>query len=266
MESQQQGRDFRSVFDEFTPESPADIERLDLEDSNLPEVAECILSSEEAIRVEKTDHVFSVTTFADWFSRNVERVSSVRGVQIVINGVDPNESIVVTIPDDQGKRYQQFDKRHLRIIENANIIPVIDAEPIDMFVYNNGYQILYSIGGDTYLKGYSVRKKFIVNICKDVLDYLIPIGQKIIKRGATECKFSSYDLHDIIEQRILDNMLDMDKLRILYHQSQKFEFSNFNELLSCLTTRQGGIKDVQHQLEIDYAIQKLCLDGVEYET
>jgi len=33
-----------------------------------------------------------------------------------------------------------------------------------------------------------------------------------------------------------------------------------------LATRQGGIKDVQHQLEIDNAIEKLCLDGVDYET
>lgn len=263
MESQ---RDFQSVFDEFIPESPDDIERLDLEETNLPDTAECILPEEEIVRVEKTEHIFNVTTFADWFSRYSNMVSSVRGVQILINGVDPTESIVVTIPNDQGKRFQNYDKRHLRLIENANIIPVVDTQPIDMFVYNNGYQILYSIGDGTYLKGYSVRKKFIVNICKDVLDYMIPIGQYIVKRGITECKFASYDLHDVIEQRIRDNLLDMDKLHILYHQSQKFEFSNFNELLKCLTTRQGGIKDVQHQLEIDNAIQKLCLDGVEYET
>jgi len=261
-----ENRDFRSVFDEFTPESPDDIERLDLNNSNLPEVAECVPTDEERITVEKTDHNFNIITFADWFSTYSDRVSSVRGVRILIDGVDPKESIVVSIPNDQGKRYQDRDKRHLRLIENADIIPVIDAEPIDMFVYNNGYQILYSIGGGTYLKGYSVRKKFIVNICKDVLDYMIPIGQCIIKRDQTECKFSSYDLDDIIEQRINGNMLDMDKLYILYHQSQKFEFSNFNELLECLTTRQGGIKDVQHQLEIDHAIEKLCLDGVEYET
>lgn len=259
-------RDFQSVFNEFTPESAEEIERLDLNESSLPDVVECVEPDEERVIVEKTDHIFNVITFADWFSRYSDRVSSVRGVQILINGVDPKESIVVTVPNDQGKRYQDHDKRHLKLIENANIIPVIDAEPIDMFVYNNGYQILYSIGGDTYLKGYSVRKKFIINICKDVLDYMIPVGQYVVNRGQTECKFSSYDLHDIIEQRINDNMLDMDKLYILYHQSQKFDFSNFNELLRCLSTRQGGIKDVHHQLEIDHAIQKLCLDGVEYET
>lgn len=266
MESQH--RDFQKVFDQFTPEGDEDIDRLNLTPRNrVSRAPECV-SPElgERLVVEKETHEYSIATFSNWFSRHSSRVSSTRGVMIDINGVDPNESIVVTIPNDQGKRFKDFDKRHLRIIENANIIPVIDAEPIDMFVYNNGYQILYSIGGDTYLKGYSVRKKFIVNICKDIMDYMIPIGNFIVKRGDRNCKFKSYDLSEIIEQRIRDNLLDMEKLSILYHQSKKFEFSNFNGLLKCLATRQGGIKDVQHQLEIDNAIQKLCLDGVDYET
>ena len=98
------------------------------------------------------------------------------------------------------------------------------------------------------------------------MDYFIPIGQFIVKRNDTICKFKSYDLSEIIEQRIRNNLLDREKLTILYHQSKKFEFEDFNGLLKCLATRQGGIKDVQHQLEIDHAIQNLCLDGVEYET
>ena len=101
---------------------------------------------------------------------------------------------------------------------------------------------------------------------KDVMDYMIPIGSFIVKRGDKECKFASYDLAEIIQHRIENDMLDREKLAILYHQSKKFDFSNFKELLKCLATRQGGIKDVQHQLEIDTAIEKLCLDGVEYET
>ena len=264
MESQ----DFRTIFNNFTPEGPEEISRLDLitRKDPIPKAEACVVETEDTFRVEKTQHQFNIVTFADWFSKYSNRVSSVRSVVININGVDPKESIVVTIPNDQGKRYKEFDRRHLKIIENANIIPVIDAEPIDMFVYNNGYQILYPIGGDTYLKGYSVRKKFIVNICKDVMDYMIPIGSFIVKRGDKECKFASYDLAEIIQHRIENDMLDREKLAILYHQSKKFDFSNFKELLKCLATRQGGIKDVQHQLEIDTAIEKLCLDGVEYET
>jgi hypothetical protein len=264
-----QGRnDFRNIFDNFTPEGAADIDGLDLISRNsTPRAAECAPENlEEAIQLEKTPHHFRTITFADWFTKYQTRVTSVRAVRINMNGVDPDESVVVSVPDDQGKRYKDRDKRHLKIIENANIIPVIDADPIDMFVYNNGYQILYAIGGDTYLKGYSVRKKFVVNICKDVLDYLIPIGGFIINRNDLECKFISYDLGNVIEERIRNNMLDMEKLAILYHQSKKFDFSDFNGLLKCLTARQGGIKDVQHQLEIDTAIEKLCLDGVEYET
>lgn len=266
MENQQ--GDFQTIFNDFTPEGDDDIERLNLIKQNRAQRApECISPElEERLIVEKTSHQYNVVTFANWFSRYSSRVSSARAVMIDINGVNPNESIVVTIPNDQGKRFKDFDKRHLRIIENANIIPIIDAEPIDMFVYNNGYQILYSIGGDTYLKGYSVRKKFIVNICKDVLDYMIPIGSFTIKRGDQNCKFKSYDLGNIIEHKINNNLLDREKLSILYHQSKKFEFSDFKGLLKCLSTRQGGIKDVQHQLEIDHAIEKLCLDGVEYET
>ena len=261
--------DFRTVFDQFTPEGAEDIDSLDLvrKKDDFPRATECSDEDrEETIQVEKTEHRFSVITFADWFSKYSTRVSSVRPVTLKISGVDPKESIVVTIPNDQGKHYQGNDKRHLKIIENASIIPVIDADPIDMFVYNNGYQILYSVGGGTYLKGYSVRKKFIVNVCKDVLEYLIPISRFIVKRGDTECKFNSYDLSETIERRINENLLDREKLAILYHQSKKFEFSDFNGLLKCLTERQGGIKDVQHQLEIDNTIEKLCLDGVDYET
>jgi len=261
-------KDFENIFDNFTPEGAEDINSLDLLDRTpIPAATECVSENlDEKLELEKTTHNFSIITFANWFSKYSARVSSVGPVRINMNGVDPNESIVVTIPNDQGKRFKEFDKRHLKIIENASIIPVIDADPIDMFVYNNGYQILYSIGGDTYLKGYSVRKKFIVNICKDVLDFMIPVGQFLIKRGDVECKFKSYDLHNIIEERILSNRLDKEKLSILYHQSKKFDFTDFQGLLKCLTDRQGGIKDVSHQLEIDTAITKLCLDGVEYET
>lgn len=260
--------EFRNIFDNFTPERADDINNLDLINNNaFPSAPECVSEDlEERIRVRKTEHAFDVITFSEWFSKYSTRVSSVGAVQLKISGVDPKESIVVTVPNDQGKRYGDHDKRHLKIIENANIIPVIDSVPIDMFVYNNGYQILYSIGGGTYLKGYSVRKKFIVNVCRDVLDYMIPTYRFTIKRGTKECKFSSYDLTEIIEDRIKNNQLDMEKLAILYHQSKKFDFSNFNELLKCLTERQGGIKDVQHQLEIDHAIKSLCLDGVDYET
>lgn len=263
-----QEKDFQSIFDNFTPEGADDINSLDLlERTEISPAAECVSEDlDETLELEKTEHNFNVINFANWFSRYSTSVSSVGPVRLNMSGVDPHESIVVTIPNDQGKRYQGNDKRHLKLIENASIIPVIDAEPIDMFVYNNGYQILYSIGGDTYLKGYSVRKKFIVNICKDVLDFMIPIGNFIIKRGDTTCKFYSYDLHDIIEERILTNQLDLEKLSILYHQSQKFDFNDFQGLLKCLEERQGGIKDVGHQLEIDRAIEKLCLDGVEYET
>jgi hypothetical protein len=263
-----QKKDFRSIFDNFTPEGAEDINNLDLLTKDpMPHALECTSEdSEEKLTLEKTNHQFNIITFSNWFSKYSSRVSSVGAVRLNMNGVDPDESIVVTIPNDQGKRFKDFDKRHLKIIENANIIPVIDADPIDMFVYNNGYQILYSIGGDTYLKGYSVRKKFIVNICKDVLDFMIPIGSFIVNRNDQECKFVSYDLRGIIEDSILNNRLDMEKLAILYHQSKKFEFSDFKGLLKCLSTRQGGIKDVQHQLEIDNAIEKLCLDGVDYET
>lgn len=263
-----QNNDFQNIFDQFTPEGADDIDGLDLLDQTaLSPAAECTSEeSEEKLELEKTEHNFSVSNFADWFSTYSTQVNSVGPVRLNMSGVDPKESIVVTVPNDGGKRYEGNDKRHLKLIENASIIPVIDAEPIDMFVYNNGYQILYSIGGDTYLKGYSVRKKFIVNICKDILDFMIPIGQFIIKRGDTTCKFYSYDLHDIIEERILSNTLDLEKLSILYHQSKKFDFENFQGLLKCLAARQGGIKDVSHQLEIDTAIEKLCLDGVEYET
>jgi hypothetical protein len=260
--------DFQSIFDEFTPESEEDIDSLDLlKQDPTPKAPECTPNElNEQLHVDITEHQFNVTTFASWFSKYRSMVSSVRSVDIQISSVDPEESIVVTIPNDQGKTWGEHDKRHLKLIEYANIIPVIDAEPIDMFIYNNGYQILYSIGGDTYLKGYSVRKKFIVNVCKDVLDFLIPTHRFIVKRGDIECKFKSYDLTDIIENRIVNNMLDMEKLAILYHQSKKFEFSDFNGLLKCLTTRQGGIKDVAHQLEIDTAIEKLCLGEVEYEA
>ena len=263
-----QNDNFQDIFDQFTPEGADDIEGLDLLDQTaISPATECTSEeSDEKLKLEKTEHNFRITNFADWFSNYSSRVSSVGPVRLRMNGVDPKESIVVTIPNDQGKLYKKHDKRHLKLIEYASIIPVIDAEPIDMFIYNNGYQILYSIGGDTYLKGYSVRKKFIVNICKDVLDFMIPIGQFIIKRNDTTCKFYSYDLHDIIEERIVNNMLDLEKLSILYHQSKKFNFENFHGLLKCLTERQGGIKDVSHQLEIDTAIKKLCLDGVEYET
>ncbi len=264
MESQ----NFQNVLKDFSPESAEDIENLDLtiKQDDFPRAPECLDESEETIQVEKTEHSFNVTTFADWFSKYSNHVSSVRSVMLKINGVDPRESIVVTVPNDQGKRFGEFDRRHLKIIENANIIPVVDAEPIDMFMYNNGFQILYSVGGGTYLKGYNVRKKFIVNVCKDVLDYTIPIGQFLVKRSDTDCKFESHSLSDVIEHRILTNMLDREKLAILYHQSKKFDFEDFNGLLKCLTERQGGIKDVQHQLEIDNAIKELCLDGVDYET
>lgn len=142
-------QDFQSIFNQFTPESEDDINNLDLKDTKLvQEAAECNLSENDntVLQLEKIDHAFDVITFSDWFSKYSDRVSSVRKVQLRIASVDPKESIVVTVPNDHGKLYEGVDKRHLKIVENASIIPVIDAEPIDMFLYNNGYQILYQLG------------------------------------------------------------------------------------------------------------------------
>ena len=132
-------KDFQSIFDNFTPEGAEDINSLDLLDRKpIPAATECVSENlDEKLELEKTTHNFGIITFANWFSKYSDRVSSVGPVRINMNGVNPNESIVVTIPNDQGKRFKEFDKRHLKIIENASIIPVIDAEPIDMFVYNN---------------------------------------------------------------------------------------------------------------------------------
>ena len=96
MESQQ---DFQRILSEFTPEGEEDIDGLDLLGQDpIPRAIECEEESAERLIIEGTEHTFNVTTFADWFSKYSSNVSSVRSVKLLINGVDPDESIVVTVP------------------------------------------------------------------------------------------------------------------------------------------------------------------------
>jgi hypothetical protein len=189
-----------------------------------------------------------ITSLSDWFDDNVENFPNITKPTITVRGVDPNEQLIITIPDGEDQ-----EKRKLLVFDDANILPVLNIPAIDMRVYNNGFRIVYNLGNGIFIKSYGIRTGLISVFCHDVDDLLIPYAIVKSKKKDSEIQIQTRDISEVTQK--IAEPLDYEALQIRYKQSSKAEGLQTNlDAIKWLLERQGSIEDINHHLQIDNVI------------
>lgn len=189
-----------------------------------------------------------ITSLSNWFDDNVENFPNITKPTITVRGVDPNEQLIITIPEGSDS-----EKRKLIVFDDANILPVLNIPAMDMRVYNNGFRIVYNFGGGIFIKSYGIRTGLISVFCHDIDDLLVPYEIIKSKKKDTEIQVPTKDVSGV-RQKIAEP-LDNEALQIRYKQSSKAEDLQTNwDAVKWLLERQGSIEDINHHLQIDNVI------------
>lgn len=196
---------------------------------------------------EEPNDMVNIVSLSDWFDSEVERFPNIRKPTVTIQGVNPQEQLIITI-DVPGSE----DKRKLVIFDDAHITPVLDLPAIDMQIYNNGFRVIYDYGG-IFIKSYGIRTGIISVFCHDVNDLFIPYA-------ITKSKKNDDSIQVIVEdatrvENKLTEPLDLEALNLRYKQSYKAEGLQTNlDAVKWLIERQSTIADINHHLQIDNVI------------
>jgi hypothetical protein len=235
-------------------------------DTNVPptippevsEVEQVVEEKTEATTEEATeqvatpDPIIEVTQLGTWFAQRESRFETVKAVNISVRDVDQNRDLVVTIPDVSGRR--------LKIIENANVQPVLNLDGLEMWVYNNGFEIVYEFNGPYYLKGYGFRTGLIVVYCAMINGLMIPykIGKAKKKDEGIPMYFTDID----VLTAKLGQPIDREALELRYKQSAKAheQFATNQDAITWLLNRTNDITDVNHLLQIDNVIIQMLTE------
>lgn len=182
----------------------------------------------------------------NWFDANVDKFPNIKKPTVTIQGVDPNEQLIMTVDSGDGKR-------KLIVYDDAHLQPVLNLPALDMQIYNNGFRIIYDFGNDVFIKSYGVRTGLISVFCNDIEDKLIPYGVIRVKKHETSINVVRRSPVEVINK--LNEALDYEALQLRYRQSVKAEGLTTNgEAVDWLLARQGSIEDINHHLQIDNVI------------
>lgn len=211
---------------------------------------------EEATQTEtnQANDSISVVSLGSWFEQNGSNFQDIRQVKLQVNGVDPKEDLVLTIPHESGAVLEgDIPKRRLIKIDDANVIPVLDLPGIDMKVYNNGFRIINQYNDTTYLKCYGVKTGLIVVFCAAVHGHLLPfLKTKVGKKAADlEVQFPEINLAEKATQN-----LDKENLILLYRQAtgDTDDLVTNLDAVRYLSEKQDSIRDINHHIQIDNAL------------
>lgn len=205
---------------------------------------------EEELQAVEDDGNIEIVSLSEWFDGNVERFPNLRKPTVSIQGIDPNEQLIVVVV---GTNSEGEEKCKLVVFDDAHTIPVVNLPAIDMRVYNNGFRIIYDLGDGVYMKSYGVRKGLITIACYDYNDMLIPIDASRVRKNDTEIVRPVID--PTISRQKLTEALDSESLQLRYKQSAKAEGLTTNlDAVKWLIERQTDIEDINHHLQIDNVI------------
>jgi len=219
----------------------------------LPEEAEGETSAEV---VEEASGVptISIASLSEWFEANNEAFDNINEVKVAIRGINPSKTLIMAVKDGSADVDDEGNEiRSLRTFENADLFPVLNIPACKMDVYNKGFQIQYDYNEDTSIKCYGIKQGLIVVFCSKVGDQLIPYNVSRLTRKDTELEYVAYEGTDLQEK--LAETANLEDLEIRYKQSNKAEDLTTNQTaVNWLLTRQSGIMDINHLLQIDNAI------------
>lgn len=196
---------------------------------------------------EAPDDTVNIVSLSDWFDSAVERFPNIRKPTVTIQGVNPQEQLIITIAVPGSE-----DKRKLVIFDDAHITPVLDLPAVDMQIYNNGFRIIYDYGG-IFIKAYGIRTGIISVFCHDVNNLFVPYA-------ITKSKKNDDSIQVIVEdptrvENKLTDPVDVEALNLRYKQSFKAEGLQTNlDAVKWLIDRQSSISDINHHLQIDNVI------------
>jgi hypothetical protein len=207
---------------------------------------------EQSLTMEPATEEVSVIMLSEWFEENNENLNRINRLKIQVRGVKPDERLVCSVLDPKGEIDEDnHPVRHLELIKEANIFPVLDIPGYDMDIYGNGFQIMYSYNEDIVLKCYGIKTGLIVIFCIPINGQLLPYKKIKLKKRDTQIVII-YPNRQYVASNILAE-LDLEGLQIQYKQVQK-ELDQITDKQSAITWllgKQEGIRDINHLLQID---------------
>jgi len=199
-----------------------------------------------------SNEIIEVIMLSDWFEANNENLDRVNRLKIQVRGVQPDERLLCSVLDPKGEIDEDnHPVRHLELIKDSNIFPVLDIPGYDMDVYGNGFQIMYSYNEDIVLKCYGIKTGLIIVFCIPINNQLIPYKRLKLKKRDTNIVVV-HPNRQYVASNILAE-LDLEGLQIQYKQVQK-ELDQITDKQSAITWllgKQENIRDINHLLQID---------------
>lgn len=201
---------------------------------------------------------YPVTDFSTWFNKHYQKFPKIRLVRVSISGIDPAENIIITVPTlEQDPNTTGEVKRKIKIFENAKQTKILDADPIQFDVFNNGYMITYKLNDNVLVKGYGVKTGMFLTICHFINNLIVPLSiMKITKKDVT-VKIKVRDIQQTINKLQLDG--DVEALQILYSQASRHtnHIKTKQDIIEWFAKRQVEVEDVNHHLQIDEVLLKV---------
>jgi len=229
-----------------------DFESNENDESKIENNSSEVIIEQSIILKSVEQYEVSIIMLSDWFENNNENFNRVNRLKIQVRGVQSDEHLLCSVLDPKGEiNEDNHPIRHLKLIEDANIFPVLDIPGYDMDVYGNGFQIMYNINEDIILKCYGIKTGLIIIFCCPVNDQLIPYKRIKLKKRDTSITIE-HPNREYITSNILAK-LDLEGLQIQYKQVQK-ELDQITDKQSAITwllDKQENIRDINHLLQID---------------
>jgi hypothetical protein len=211
------------------------------------------LDTEQTLILEiPNEEKIDVIMLSDWFEENNENLDRVNRLKIQVRGVQPDERLLCSVLDPKGEIDEDnHPVRHLELIKDSNVFPVLDIPGYDMDVYGNGFQIMYSYNEDIVLKCYGIKTGLIIVFCIPINNQLIPYKRIKLKKRDTNITVV-HPNRQYITSNILAS-LDLEGLQIQYKQVQKEldQITDKQSAISWLLGKQSSIRDINHLLQID---------------
>jgi hypothetical protein len=230
-----------------SPVFPADNVDIPIEEVKAEEV--------QTPQSQEIGMVVMTTSLTEWFEANVSRFSEINQVKVAIRGVDPKKTLIMAVKDGSGEKDPDGnDRRVLKIFEDADIHPVLDAQGIDMKIYNNGFMIINNINGTIFTKCYGVRTGLIVVFCNMINGKLIPYEITKVKKSDKDVDIPQKNISQVVDR--LNQPCNTEALQLLYKQIAKSidTITTNQSAVDWFEEKQKEVSDINHHLQIDQVI------------
>ena len=228
----------------------------DPEESTIPELDAAPEGDEGVTEEPEPDApAIAFVPLADWFDLNVGRFDTISPVRLQIRGVNPKETLVVTVPDASGENSEDgHPKRNLEFIKNADTRPVLALDGRDMEIYSSGFKIVYDYVPGQIMKCYGSKAGMVVTFCVEVNGMHVPYAMLRAKskdKGIDPVQMDTRGVGDFLPQP-----LDKEAFILLYKQSAKIidTLTTNEDAIKWLLGRQETITDNNHHIQIDGVI------------